>query len=138
MAGRPLKFQSIEEFNSAVQKYFDSFSEGGVNERNYPTISGLAYALDVCTQTLINYTEKNEFFAPIKRAKQLVEIIYEQKLHGNNSTGAIFALKNFGWKDKSEQEISGKGGGAIQYQNVTENDKAIIDQYIKERINNEL
>jgi hypothetical protein len=31
---------------------------------------------------------------------------YEKSLRQNNCTGAIFALKNFGWKDKTEIEGS--------------------------------
>ena len=32
---------------------------------------------------------------------------YEKALHGRSPTGAIFALKNFGWTDKQDVELSG-------------------------------
>ncbi len=68
--GRPLKFTSIEPMWQVAMGYLAEQKLA-----NKPlTISGLAYALDICTQTLINYTEKDEFFAPIKRLKQLIEM----------------------------------------------------------------
>jgi hypothetical protein len=33
--------------------------------------------------------------------------MYEEQLSGTAPTGSIFALKNMGWKDKTETEISG-------------------------------
>lgn len=107
--GRPLKFTSPEALNDAAKEYFTSHLKGALNEGKPLTISGLAYSLDVCTQTLLNYTEKDEFFAPIKRLKQLIEITYEEKLHGNSCTGAIFALKNLGWKDTQEVNQNNTG-----------------------------
>ena len=96
--GRPLKFTSVEPMWQVAMAYITAMKEA-----NRPlTISGLAYALDICTQTLINYTEKDEFFAPIKRLKQLIEITYEENLHGTTCTGSIFALKNLGWKDTQD------------------------------------
>ena len=32
---------------------------------------------------------------------------YEKALQGRSPTGAIFALKNFGWTDKQDVELSG-------------------------------
>ena len=34
-----------------------------------------------------------------------MEMEYEKRLHGNNPTGAIFALKNFGWPDRQQIEV---------------------------------
>ena len=33
---------------------------------------------------------------------------YEQQLSGNNVAGSIFALKNHGWSDKQEVEVTEK------------------------------
>lgn len=38
-----------------------------------------------------------------------VENAYEQRLGEHSPTGAIFALKNFGWKDKTEAEVNTNG-----------------------------
>jgi hypothetical protein len=80
------------------------------------TITGLAVALDTSRQTLLNYEERDEFFDTIKRAKDKCESwVEENMLAGkSNPTGSIFSLKNnYGWKDRSEQDIT-SGGDKIQ------------------------
>ena len=109
--GRPLKYNDVNDMVKIIDDYFN---EGGgayvlVGKESYyqPTISGLAYALGMCTETLRCYSSKDEFSATIKAAKQKVEMALENRLYGSAVTGAIFNLKNnFGWKDKSEQEVS--------------------------------
>jgi hypothetical protein len=69
----------------------------------YPTISGLAYTLDMTTETLRTYALKDEFSATVKKAKQRVEMSLEQRLSSKAVIGSIFSLKNnFNWKDKTE------------------------------------
>ena len=99
--GRPLKFQSVEEMEEKIQDYFNNTKEEEL------TITGLALALDTDRHTLINYQNKDEFFHTIKKAKTRIENSYEKSLRKNGRTGDIFALKNFGWHDKVENEISG-------------------------------
>ena len=83
----------------------DSYKDGnGVVHQAPLTITGLALALDTTRQTLMDYQERDEFTDTVKRAKTVVENYAEKRLFGNNATGAIFALKNFGWKDKFENE----------------------------------
>ena len=118
-AGRPPKFTSTDKMQEAIDEYFDgaAWVQVGDNNEFRPTISGLAYALDMTTHSLRNYEEKDEFFTTIKKAKLRVEMALEERLYGNSVTGLIFNLKNnFGWKDKLEQELSGPNGGAIQQQ----------------------
>lgn len=93
---RPLKFDSVEVMQEAIDAYFDK-----CDKENIPyTTSGLAMALNVCTETIRNYENKDKFFATVKAAKQRVENHLEKHLYGNNVTGAIFNLKNnYGWKD---------------------------------------
>ena len=75
-----------------------------------PTITGLALFLGFENrQSLYDYREKEEFSGVIKRAMTLVEQGYEFKLHGDKPTGAIFALKNMGWKDRTETDITSNG-----------------------------
>lgn len=104
-AGRPLKFKTVEEVQERIDDYFASFEEGRENHGKRYLISGLALHLDVCTQTLLNYEEKQEFFAPIKRARQRVEMAYEEMVVGQNATGPIFMLKNLGFKDSQEVSV---------------------------------
>ena len=144
--GRPLKYKTPEEMQEIINLYFlacklnqtndDAFKEGLDKqslrivediEDIVPTISGLAYALDMSTESLRNYEQKDEFFATVKRAKQRVEMSLEQRLAGNAVTGAIFSLKNnFGWKEKTEQALSG-ALGVVDLSNKTDEElKAII------------
>lgn len=116
-AGRPLQYETVEDLEAAIEEYFktDAYVEAGDVKVFAPTISGLAYHLDLATESLRRYEGREEFSATIKRAKQRVEIALEQKLHGQNVTGTIFNLKNnFGWKDKIEQEHTGRNGGPIE------------------------
>lgn len=98
MAGRPLKFGSVEELSNKIEEYFNNTPEEEI------TITGLALALDTDRQTLINYQNREEYFDTIKKAKTRVELSYEKSLRKNGRTGDIFALKNFGWTDKQEIE----------------------------------
>lgn len=98
--GRPLKFQSAKELEEKINKYFEETPEDEI------TITGLALALDCDRHTIQDYKERDEFSTPIKRAYLKVENAYEKSLRKNGRTGDIFALKNFGWKDKTEQEIT--------------------------------
>jgi len=112
--GRPLKFKSPEELQEKIDAYFLS-----VVPRQY-TITGLAMALDVDRDTLLNYQDKPEFFGTIKRAKTKIEWGYELTLRERGSSGDIFGLKNFGWTDKTEQDITSKGEQIGVNNNLTE------------------
>ena len=98
--GRPLKFQSVEELQGKIDEYFET------TPKEEWTITGLAMALDTYRQTLCNYEVQEEFMDTIKKAKQRVENGYEIDLKKSGRTGTIFALKNFDWKDKTEQDMN--------------------------------
>jgi len=112
--GRPLKFSSVEVLDGKIQSYFDEVAEdyykdsNGVIHQAPLTITGLALALDTTRQTLMDYQERDEFTDTIKRAKTVIENYAEKRLFGSNATGAIFALKNFGWKDTQDHNIGGQ------------------------------
>jgi hypothetical protein len=109
-AGRPPKYSTPEEMQSDIDAYFDACTD-----ENPPLISGLAYHLDMATESLRRYGEDDQFSATVKKAKQRVEMAIEKRLFGTACTGPIFWLKNnAGWKDKSEQELTGAEGGPIQ------------------------
>jgi len=109
-AGRPPIWTDPEEFSKAVDVY--------LNENNNPTWTGLAYHLGFeSRQSLQDYKEKPEFSYPIKRALLKIEETYENALFSRNPAGPIFALKNFGWRDKQEidQVTEHKGGIVIEW-----------------------
>ena len=76
-----------------------------VVEIEVPTITGLCMFLGFeSRQSFYDYEAKQGFAYTIKRARLFIENHYEELLQSGNMVGAIFALKNFDWKDK--QEIS--------------------------------
>ncbi len=112
--GRPPKFDNVEDLDNLIEGYFLSLEykdhETGLIKSQSPTITGLTLFLGFCSKTsLYEYEKKPEFMNPIKRARLMVEEGYEKALLTRGSTGAIFALKNFGWKDKFEQDITTQG-----------------------------
>jgi len=103
MAGQPAFFKTVEELQSSLDEYF----EGKEN----PTITGLAYHLGFeSRQSVYDYEKRNDQFSyTVKRARMKIEIYYEELLATKSVTGAIFALKNFGWADKQEVDHTTKG-----------------------------
>lgn len=109
MAGRPLKFESVEDLQRQVDLYFET------TPKDEWTITGLAMALDTYRSVLCDYEkldERKEYSNTIKKAKLKVENGYEIDLKKSGRSGTIFALKNFDWKDKNETDIT-TGGDKI-------------------------
>lgn len=102
-AGRPLKFQDVEELQRQIDEYFS------VTPKEEWTWTGLSLHLDCEKETLKNYREREEFSVPLKKALLKVENGYEVDLKKHGRTGSIFALKNFEWKDKSETDVTSAG-----------------------------
>lgn len=98
--GRPPIWDNPEDFDKSVEDYF--------NQQIQHTWTGLALHLGFeSRKSLWEYGKKPEFSNSVKRALLRIEQIYEQNLFNKNAAGPIFALKNFGWKDKQEIEQSG-------------------------------
>lgn len=100
--GRPLKYKTLADMQPLIDKFFED------TPSKQQTITGLAVALDTDRVTLINYENRDEFFNAIKSAKTRIEYAYELTLRERGGAGDIFGLKNFGWRDKVEQENSGE------------------------------
>lgn len=101
--GRPLKFNSVEEFEVQAKDYFETIP------REKWTITGLAEHLGTFRDLLMDYQAKDDFSDAIKHAKQQIEMAYEESLRKNGRAGDIFGLKNFGWRDKTETDVTTKG-----------------------------
>lgn len=105
--GRPRKFETPEEMQEAIDKYFKECEE----KNKAKTIEGLAVALEVDRKTLLNYEkqeEYNEFFHTVKKAKnQVLSNLMENAISGKGVASiTIFNLKNnFGYTDKVEHSI---------------------------------
>ena len=117
--GRPPKYKTPEEMQEAIDKYFtdcpDSYDvivggDIGMVTVPCPTLTGLALYLGFCDRhSMYAYEEKKEFNNTIKRARAIMVRIYESEVRfGRNTAGAIFMLKNFGYSDRQELEVSQK------------------------------
>lgn len=128
-AGRPPKYESADELQEKIKEYFET----GVKKRQVevgrgdskmvveipvPTITGLVLHCGFADRiSFYDYEKRDEFSYTIKRARTFIENEYEEQL-ALGSTSAIFALKNFGWTDKTEIEQYGKDGGPIEFTNT--------------------
>lgn len=133
--GRPRKFSDVEKMQQKIDEYFNNcpdfiilsaFDKNNgefVEYKKYtPTMTGLAIHLGfVSRQSMLDYEEKPDFSCTIKKARLRIEHEYEKQLYMDKCTGAIFALKNFGWKDKVENEIT-----------ATESTKEAFLQHLKD------
>jgi hypothetical protein len=102
--GRPRLYNDPEELSTACEEYFLKCIADALR----PTVTGLALWLGFADKTtLYEYRDREEFSYSIKTSLTMIENALEQKLENNAVAGIIFALKNMGWKDKTEQEIFG-------------------------------
>jgi hypothetical protein len=134
--GRPPKFQEcfaeqlIEFFSQAPTREVTVRDKSGnestqVLPGTFPTLARFATNIGVTRETLHDWaTAKNADGSPrnpgfsyaYKKAKDLQEAnLVEGTIAGAyNSTFAIFTAKNvLGWRDKIEQEITGKDGAPL-------------------------
>lgn len=98
-SGRPpIYTNDIVGYNQVKEKcvkYFEVCQE--LNEK--ATITGLALYLGFSSRSTLNeYAKKEVFSNIIKRAMLTVENSYEN----SGTSFDMFALKNMGWKDKTE------------------------------------
>ncbi len=108
--GRPWKYASKEKLQEDIDKYLKDCKK----RQRPPTMAGMALALNMSRQTLINYGRDELFGSVIARARLQVEQWWEEELPVARGSGVQFNLKNnFGWRDRSEQEITGAGGAPL-------------------------
>ena len=115
--GRPLKYKTVAELQSAIEAYFDYCDnnikeihpkEGeayGIADPIPYTMSGLAYHLGTDRKTILNYSYKDSYSPLIKRARARVEMMVEERMLRSPGVvaGYIFNLKNnFDWSDRKE------------------------------------
>lgn len=98
LGGRPVKYKNPEDMQVKIDEYFEKTKETRI------TITGLCLHLGFTKETFYEYAKKPEFKPILDRARLMVENSYEISLRENGRTGDIFALKNFGWRDKQPDE----------------------------------
>lgn len=130
--GRPLKYSNVADLQRAIDTYFDDcdphiakkMTETGmkadgdtlfelrsvITEQKPYTMSGLAHALEISRQTLLDYGDRPEFLDTIETAREKVHRFAEEQLFGKAASGAAFSLKNnWGWKDKHDYDHTSDG-----------------------------
>ena len=106
--GRKPMYDSVDDLRDKIIEYFESYLSKNEEDNEpvlgyKPTITGLALYLGFSSrQSFYDYVKKKEFSYILKKASLYIEMNYEMLLESKSSTGAIFALKNMGWKDKQE------------------------------------
>lgn len=137
--GRPLRYETLAELEQAITAYFNdcdphltkrmvetgATGEGEamfglrnvMTEQRPYTMSGLAHALKISRQTLLDYGDRPEYLDTIEDAKERVHRYTEEQLFGKSSTGAAFSLKNnWNWRDKQELDHTTNGQTIQPYQ----------------------
>jgi hypothetical protein len=121
--GRPPFYETPEELQKKIDEYFakgfrtrkmvvgNKRTGTQVVEVPIITITGLVLYCGFCDRhSFYDYEKREGFSHTVKRARTFIEQEYEELLSTGNATGAIFALKNFGWIDKTETETTLKVG----------------------------
>lgn len=126
--GRPKKYNSSEEMQKDIDKYFEDCKGEIVKDKDGnpvlnkwgeviridakpPTVTGLALALGFNSRTsLLNYQDTDEFVNTVTRAKARCEAYAESRLFDKDgANGARFSLSNNfkDWHEKQQLEIDG-------------------------------
>lgn len=127
--GRPPRFDSPEQMQVLIDKYFedckghilynddgspvlDKYGNAVIIDAHPPTVTGLALALGFNTRlSLLNYQAKSAFVNTVTRAKSRVEQYAEERLFDKDgANGAKFSLANNweGWREKQQIEADVK------------------------------
>lgn len=128
---RPPMYETKEELQELVEDYFQHCEDTsivikkmhsqGVTKTKVPTpptMAGLAVWLGVSRQNLNEWKKENRFHDVIMRARDRIEEnnikmgmigVYESR------TNALNLASNFGYAQKTESQVTGPGGGPIQF-----------------------
>lgn len=120
LGGRPLIYKTVEELQACIDEYFtycdnrtkklwdDKLQKEFMISDPAPyTMHGLARALHISRQALMEYSHREQFGDAIKEAREKVaEDVETRMMDGKAQSGAIFNLKNnFGWKDETKSDV---------------------------------
>lgn len=100
--GRPPNFNNIEELQNCIDRYKEYLAE----TKAPPTMAGLACFTGIDRRTLYNYSKKDEYFPTIKKFVDEIMMSFEQIAIEKGNAGVIFLLKNYGYTDKQEIDMT--------------------------------
>ncbi len=105
--GRPRKIETFNDFEALVIGYFNEQKD--LKKPKY-TITGLSCYVGLTKTDFNAQADRGRDFSDlIKKAKEIIENCYENQLYTTGCAGAIFALKNMGWKDSQETNLLNNG-----------------------------
>lgn len=108
--GRPPKYSKPKDMQGIIDNYFTTQLEA----EEPLTVTGLALALNMSRQALVDYEKKDEFLDTIKKAKLRIEEFLEKRLFGSQVAGVIFNLKNnYNWKDAQQLDATIKSAPGV-------------------------
>ena len=118
-------YQDAEVFTDKVEAYFVEVETKG----KHATLAGLSYFLGFADkQSFVEYENYGaDFSLTVKRARLRMEADRHDRVISKDSftPGLIFDLKNnHGWKDKTEQELTGPDGGPVRIEKI---ERVILD-----------
>ena len=114
--GRPLRYQPEEFYKKFLEYIADCKAQG----KMLPNIAGFAFFADFSRDTYYEYSHKEGYSDTIKKIEAAFEDI---TLNCKDPAKSIFYLKNkFGYRDKTEQEISGPNGGPLRVSTMTDDE----------------
>ena len=140
LAGRPRKFKTPQELLDAAAEYIETLcDEKGVLTAPI-TISGMCNYIGTYRQRLLEYEngsleglrdgngDSEGFRVAIKRMKSICEEYAENHMFtARNPAGAIFALKNYGWKDTQTIETT-----TTEIHTVDPEVKQLLHEYMRQ------
>lgn len=126
--GKKAFYNSPEELETKITEYFTQTYKRG---KFTPTVSGMTFYLGFESRSsLADYCKRDEAYSYIiHKAKKFIENCYEGQLYTQSSSGAVFALKNMGWKDKTETDIT-TGGEKLNLGNYSDEELAILEELL--------
>jgi hypothetical protein len=142
-AGRPPIYETPYQMQKKIKEYFDKgvrkrkliTQSGELIEIPTPTITGLCLYLGFDSrQSFFDYEHKEQFSYTIKKTRLMIEVEYEEQLRSGSVSGAIFALKNFGWIDKQTVVNENRQPMQVVITNDKqgEENKRILENFMKE------
>jgi len=96
-------FKNAEELQIRLDKYKAYLEETG----KPPTIAGLAYYTGMHRSTIYLYEKREEYDSVLVDFRDWVLMNYEEFAIEKGGGGIIFLLKNYGYTDKQEMQLSG-------------------------------
>lgn len=97
---KTLKYKTPKQLEKKIDEYFEN------TPLELYTISGICLWLQIHKDTFYEYAKRDGYKEIIDMARLKIEYSYELDLRTKGRAADIFAMKNFGWKDKQETDMN--------------------------------